>query len=345
LNRRGVSSPTGRPFWGQGPVKKLLNNRVYLGEMEWGKRRSGKFFTVVDCEVTQRKGPRREERTLPSERTRVPQRHEALTDPDTFERVQAKLVANRNRKRLVPGNPFVLSGLLVCGHCGRRMVGRTHTPRQDRPRTYRVHTCGGYNVYGASFCQRNTIDEAAITSALLTRLQSEFLNPQTLEAVRAEVRRQDEDALAVPLAAWDRQRERLGALEQKLTRGVERLLGVDDALVPAAREQLRKWHAERDEVAAELERLAVVRTDPADLEAGVDEAVALMGRLQEAITADDADALRVVLAEALDHVELFFAHQPVKRGTRSVFVRGLAYPRNDVAVQYTSVHRSRSRSV
>jgi DNA invertase Pin-like site-specific DNA recombinase len=346
LNRRGVPSPKGAPYWGQGTIKKLLNNRVYLGELDWGKRRSGKFFAVVDCQITARKGPRREEKTDPAQWVKGARRHDAIIDPDTFERVQAKLAANRNRKRPVPGNPFVLSGLLVCGHCQRGMIGRTVKPRKGRPRTYRVYICGGYNVYGKHLCRRNSVDEAALLSALVAKLQARFLNPETLGLLREEIRRQDMAALAVPLAEWERLRERVADLERKLTRGVERLLSVDDALVAGCREQLRQWQQQRDEAVTELDRLDAVRPDPDDLEAGVDAAVALMHRLQEALRDEDGPELRAVLAEALDRVELFFDHREAGDGVRCRFVRGLAYLRDDVAaIHDKSVHSSRSRSV
>ncbi len=70
-----------------------------------------------------------------------------------------------------------------------------------------------------------------------------------------------------------------------------------------------------------------------------------MGRLQAALRDEDGPALRAVLVEVIDRVELFFEHQQAGDGTRCRFARGLVYLRDDVTIQYTSVHSSRSRSV
>jgi site-specific DNA recombinase len=54
----------------------------------------------------------------------IPVRVPALLDPETWERVQAQLVRNRERaQRHNTQHPSLLRSLLVCGHCGRRMVG------------------------------------------------------------------------------------------------------------------------------------------------------------------------------------------------------------------------------
>jgi site-specific DNA recombinase len=48
----------------------------------------------------------------------------ALIDPETWGRAQAQLARNRERaKRHNTQPPYLLRSLLVCGRCGRRMVG------------------------------------------------------------------------------------------------------------------------------------------------------------------------------------------------------------------------------
>ena len=70
-----------------------------------------------------------------------------------------------------------------------------------------------------------------------------------------------------------------------------------------------------------------------------------MERLDTALRDEDNAALRAVLVEAIDRVELFFDREEAGDGIRCRFARGLIYLRDDVAIQYTFVHRSRSRSV
>jgi hypothetical protein len=117
LNRRGVASPKGAPHWGQGTIKKILNNHAYLGEVVWNRRHEGKFFGVVDCKVEPSK--KRQGTVVNPEHDwiRRPQRHEPLIDRDTWDLVQRRLVENRDRTRPSRNGVFALSGLLVCGHC------------------------------------------------------------------------------------------------------------------------------------------------------------------------------------------------------------------------------------
>ena len=54
----------------------------------------------------------------------IPVRVPALIDPETWERAQAQLVRNRERaQRHKTHHRDLLRSLLVCGRCGRRMVG------------------------------------------------------------------------------------------------------------------------------------------------------------------------------------------------------------------------------
>ncbi len=54
----------------------------------------------------------------------IPVRVPALIDPETWDRAQAQLIRNRERaQRHNTPHPYLLRSLLVCGRCGRRLVG------------------------------------------------------------------------------------------------------------------------------------------------------------------------------------------------------------------------------
>ena len=78
--------------WSMVSIRDILRNRVYLGTYS--------RFGV-----------------------RVPGSHPALITPDDFRAVQDRLSARRNNYSKRQPSPFLLAGLVHCGHCGNKMIG------------------------------------------------------------------------------------------------------------------------------------------------------------------------------------------------------------------------------
>jgi len=78
--------------WSMVSIRDILRNRVYLGTYS--------RFGV-----------------------RVPGSHPALVTPDDFRAVQDRLNARRNNYATRQPSPFLLAGLVRCGHCGNKMIG------------------------------------------------------------------------------------------------------------------------------------------------------------------------------------------------------------------------------
>jgi DNA invertase Pin-like site-specific DNA recombinase len=201
LRRRGVRSPTGGELWGGGTLHKLLMNRAYLGEMIWNRRHMGKFFGVVNCEVEtsekkkERMGPdkKRQWSVANDEKEWISRqdRHEPLIDVATFERCQLKMTERKTMTAPKRGYQFLLSGLLFCGRCRRRMVGRTlkvFKKRTGKSHVYRKYCCGGYNTYGKNVCGYNIMDEDQLLGAIARKVQETFLDPANLQALRDKIR-------------------------------------------------------------------------------------------------------------------------------------------------------------
>ncbi|HKB36317.1 MAG TPA: zinc ribbon domain-containing protein [Gemmataceae bacterium] len=94
-----------------------------------------------------------------------------------------------NKRRTTPhrgGAPFLLSGLLVCGHCGEPMVGWTRNPEP-------LYICGSYHDSGGRTCRRNPVREGPMVRELLRRLKQVYLTPEGLAKVREEVARQEKE--------------------------------------------------------------------------------------------------------------------------------------------------------
>jgi site-specific DNA recombinase len=341
LTEEGVPSPKGGK-WTTNTLKYVIKNPVYLGRLVWARRTEGKFFGVVGAKLVKKAGQRRRAANPPEAWVQAPrQTHEPLVDVPTWDRCQEKL-ARRKKDRQPRLGCYALSGLVRCGHCAATMIARVNVApvggrRGGRRRAYRVVYCGTYNR--TSGCFYNSIAADPLVKAVVAKLRQGLYNPGTLQALREEIRRQDrEEAAGAPLTALE---ARLAAAERGVARAARRVVDEEqDALVPALRQALAEVTAERDRLAKEVEAAKRKGRPADDLEAGVEEALAIMGRLEDAVKAEDSDLLRAVLGEAVSYVELFFTHAPTASGkrTRSTFARGLIYLRPQRLAQYIPVN-------
>ncbi|MCX6022277.1 MAG: recombinase family protein, partial [Chloroflexi bacterium] len=176
LTRRGV-------HWSVVTVRDILRNRAYVG-------------TYIRYD------------------TRVPNNHRALISNDLFTRAQqvrARAAAAGKRQddvQVEPEPPFLLSGLVVCGQCGARLIGATRRQgwvRKDRTRVdavYRYYRCGsrvnqsvcGYHTRRADELERDVaaalaerygmgMDAAAVATPVFADLRRQVLRSALYEQV------------------------------------------------------------------------------------------------------------------------------------------------------------------
>lgn len=126
LNRLGVPPARGTA-WHANTVRQMLRNRRYVGELVT-------FRTALE------RGRRRP--TPPGEQIVVPV--PALVDRATFEQAKANLAASGRRHQGKPRYPYLLSGLLRCGLCGRALHGSLQRlRRRTHPVDSPTYACSG----------------------------------------------------------------------------------------------------------------------------------------------------------------------------------------------------------
>jgi site-specific DNA recombinase len=210
LNLAGYRTTGNR---GQNPftkdtVRVILQNRFYLGELPDG---TGGW---------------------------LPGKHDAMIDPALFDRAQTQRAANTRRPRRTAGTaqPWALSGLAVCGTCGRAFVANS------RPGGRRSLRCSG-RIQGTG------CDEPS------------FYEDVTDEQLAAIVGR-----FAVPAAEQER-------LVNRWRRAQSRVVGTADARIAIRRklERLQEIYLDGDlDRAGYQERRGVLMGELADLPAGGD---------------------------------------------------------------------------
>lgn len=122
LNGMGVPSPRGK-LWEPSTIRNMLHNPTYVGMIQWNVRTTQR--SIKD-------GQRVVKRPLNDNPVLVKGLHEGIVDVETFEKVQHILSTHAKRPRNVDApvvNP--LSGLLICGQCGRRMQMKPSGNRRD----------------------------------------------------------------------------------------------------------------------------------------------------------------------------------------------------------------------
>ncbi len=170
MNARGHRSRNGKP-WSHMTVLTVIRNRTYLGDVHF----RGRWH----------KGT-----------------HPALLDHELFE-AAAAILAERGEDRstrATNSSEYLLSGLMVCGRCGKHMVGNAANGRLYR---YRYYTCFSRQRYGKVGCTADRLpadelDRAVLIALLKTYEDAELFNRVVYSTASrsAEDREQREAELA-----------------------------------------------------------------------------------------------------------------------------------------------------
>ena len=249
--------------WAQSSVIEILRDSIYKGEAYYNRTQAGDVRRPYGLRGLKERHPGNGQgRTRRPLSEWIPVRVPVLIDPETWDRAQGQLARNRARaQRNNTQHPYLLRSLMVCGRCGRRMVG-TWSAQGGRylcalryPR-YAPGACTGRSL-------RATLLEASVwehVKALLSdpavwRTQYEHGRGDPAVDVRAA---QERGRLERKLATLDREVTRLIDAYQAevidLTELAERRRRIDDH-GRMLRERVRGIEQQRTERTAELRLL------------------------------------------------------------------------------------------
>jgi DNA invertase Pin-like site-specific DNA recombinase len=321
LGRNGSRRDSNQPIrWNQNRVHALLTSRVYLGELVWNKRHEGKYHGYQAGEIT-KYSRRRWLKNSEGDKITTKDAHEALVAEPLFNKVQAKLLANRGQTTPRKKGDFLFTKLLFCNHCGSPMHGENQTRTKGGTYKYRRYICGAYNNNGKTACKCNTLLERTLLGVVVRKVCAWFRDGDNLKELRAEVRKALE-AEHQP-SNVNGLRRRLAELEKQISAGAERLLLVPEHAVPVVAQKLKEFQEERDKIKAELAKPA----KPApNLDADVGKAVEALGELADTIDQDDKAErllLKEVLGELIERVDCNFRHVPYGKRQKSLIASGV----------------------
>lgn len=217
LNEMGVTTKSGGE-WHSKIVRELLRRETLVGDFVYNR--------------TYRKGTRILTRPE-NEWIVVKDHHDPILDRETFEKIQQALDARKQVGKQLTHDRYLLSGLLVCGHCGAKMNGRYYEKKRPH-KTYRYYryVCDSYAKKGTCFFHWVNRDE--IEGLVLEKIKElDQESSARLKIVKPEKSKKSEvEAIE----------ERLKKLDQKFQKQIE---AYEDDLISAhdlkkARERVEK---------------------------------------------------------------------------------------------------------
>jgi len=288
----GCSNPkANRDFtWCLSSVRGILQNPVYTGDLNWNKTTQAKFHRIANGQAQKRETVRRViEKNAQHDWITVPGAHEALVSRTLFRRASSRRSdESRTKENFRRGrgkdSPFLLTGLLICKHCGFKIQGRSRNTGYQRVDGDESHSytyvCGGYRSKGRAVCTRYYLRRDPFESCILGRVEKrlqKYLARGGMTLLRKFIAEEITSKLQDPQEEIGRIRSELARLQVE----ADRLL---DVMTPATAdfvgERLGKVRVQRQALEARLGDLERVDYRPIDLEATTREALAYLGRFR-----------------------------------------------------------------
>ncbi|MDN8590973.1 recombinase family protein [Paenibacillus sp. 11B] len=149
LNARGIKTKEGNQ-WHDKIVRELLQRETLVGSFVYNKTYKKDSKTITRD---------------PSEWITVKDHHDPILDIKVFEKIQTIFVGRKTVGRHISNETYLLSGLLVCKHCGSKMNGkmnRSFSKKLNRENLHYQYLCDGYLKKATCFhhfVRRDEIEE------------------------------------------------------------------------------------------------------------------------------------------------------------------------------------------
>lgn len=150
-------------LWTVSSLSRILENPVYIGDMEQGINRAALYKGMKS-------------RKMPvEERVYVKNTHEPIVEREVFERINQKREKDRekfhNKYGMYDGiakEPNLLKGILVCGDCGKNMsLWRDRSGvKLNPPRVYYKYICQTYQLLKEKGCSRKRLNKKDVENAV-----------------------------------------------------------------------------------------------------------------------------------------------------------------------------------
>lgn len=216
LNAEGIPTQTGRSVWQAPDIRRMLSRPVYVGDLLHGAIAFRTDRTGVS------------HRIAGDDPIAIQDAQPALVDRDTWNAAQRIRAARGQGSGRQADSPYLLSGLVFCGLCGRTLV----PVKGGRPGKRTRYVCRGYQAAGTCTA-RHAVYVDELEQAVTGRLLRELEEPSP-DTVMAWVDQMEGGARARDTLAAERQR-----IERRLAEIPQMRRRAEDALVQGVWDVMR----------------------------------------------------------------------------------------------------------
>lgn len=323
LNDQGIPSPGGG-IWNTRSFHYVLGRENYVtGRVPQFRESKGKFYSVQGDEIVERTCKGIE---ISSDDDCHFVECPKIIDKRLWDRCQAVMDTRRTQTapRGSAGSRSALSGLVICGHCGKPMYASTSPKREKADPGGVRYLCSSYMKHGTRVCNRNGIHEAALLDMLVKQIREKVLDPDELERLREKITQKLASKAGSPdESRISRLQKNLGKLDDDIRAAAKELKRTPDDLYDLAVEDLREIRAKRASVAKRIEA-AESRSNPrssAEAET-LDRTLGRLNTLREKLTDANPAVVSRHMRQIVQNVELWFTHTTGQR-THAKFEKGL----------------------
>jgi len=189
LNQKGIVSPKGRG-WNKTGLYAIVHNEIYTGTFVWGRH--------------SKRGnpPVRAENVFP-----------ALINKGVFDKAQ-ELMGSRAPAKGHPRRTtsrFLLSGLAVCGKCGKALIGQ-----DAKSGKFSYYVCGSLTKRGAGSCSTPYLNSGKFEHLVTSKIKEHILTPENLTELVELVNEEMDAATSAYKDEMDTIISEMGGVEQRL---------------------------------------------------------------------------------------------------------------------------------
>ncbi len=216
--------------WSKQAVQICLSKSLYIGDYYFNKT------TLVDSKIQVK--DRKEWIRIPVE---------PLIEKEIFEEARSlRKIRQPTRKHppSVTASRTLLTGLLHCGRCGKRMVIET-----AKNSAYRYYNCSNYIRRGRSTCKGNRIPEAELDSQILKYLSQKFFTRERIREIIIHVNQEITNQRNRNSNKLKGLRTELDGVKMRIRKHYEAIESgsLDLGLVSERLKELKVWEAEISE--------------------------------------------------------------------------------------------------
>jgi len=234
LTERQVVTRSGSQQWSPSTIRGILRNETYAGVWHDNKRKRGKGRNPEEVWIAVPVPP--------------------VVRREVWQAAQEQIANNREKLRRRPKYPYLLSGILRCGSCGRAFVGMTSVPDRDRrPKGYHYYRCSdSTRTWKEHRCLEYRLRAEEADTLVWDKIAEALRNPELLTKEYEKQLEAGQDA---------KLQERLGQINRelnKLTSKQNRNLDLyteGEIDMPALKKRQEKLHGDKASLEREVEAL------------------------------------------------------------------------------------------